>query len=344
MGLKVLDITFDKVIDSHVLFIKVDYGFALKHLYPRVNQLDFQRNKLKTKLYETLKRDIIDGCIMPPITIAIINEDNEPNTKNLSDWKSYLNENLDSSFVLDGIQRLSTLDRAKEDEWFDDTTALYASVLICKSMNKLLYRMITLNNGQKPMSTRHQIEILAENTLDFDSLPVSISTEKNRKRVSSKEEVTMKKSDLVQAYIAFASNSTNIDNQKIIEEKMDELIASQIIDSNLESRTTEFTDVIDFVARISQDSTSVRKWFNTPNNLIAFCASMAHNMDKVSNETVASFEEAINTLDDAFDNIDISKIRLGAARRRAVKYYFDSFDKLKHEDEFIVLDRISEVI
>ena len=47
---------------------------------------------------------------------------------------------------------------------------LYANLLICESMDRLLYRMITLNNGQKPMSARHQIEILAGNIFDFDHL------------------------------------------------------------------------------------------------------------------------------------------------------------------------------
>ena len=48
-------------------------------------------------------------------------------------------------------------------------------------MDRLLYRMITLNNGQKPMTARHQIEILASNIFDFDSLPILSVTEKESK-------------------------------------------------------------------------------------------------------------------------------------------------------------------
>lgn len=47
-------------------------------------------------------------------------------------------------------------------------------------MDRLLYRMITLNNGQKPMSARHQIEILASNMFDFDKLPILAVSEKNK--------------------------------------------------------------------------------------------------------------------------------------------------------------------
>jgi hypothetical protein len=72
------------------------------------------------------------------------------------------------------------------------------------------------------MTARHQIEILANNVYDFETLSIKVRTEKERKRATKG---AFKKADIVKAYIAFLSNSTNIDNRKIIEQKMDELVA-----------------------------------------------------------------------------------------------------------------------
>ncbi len=46
----------------------------------------------------------------------------------------------------------------------------------------------------------------------------------------------MNKENLIKGYLAYISNSVNIDNQKIIEEKMNELIADKILNSNIASK------------------------------------------------------------------------------------------------------------
>lgn len=41
------------------------------------------------------------------------------------------------------------------------------------------------------------------------------------------------KADIIKAYIAFLSGLDNIENQKIIDDKMDELIAEKVLDSDI---------------------------------------------------------------------------------------------------------------
>ncbi len=53
--------------------------------------------------------------------------------------------------------------------------------------------MVTLNNGQKPMTARHQIEILAESIYDFTAYSFKIITEKEN---FSKYERAFKKADM----------------------------------------------------------------------------------------------------------------------------------------------------
>ena len=64
------------------------------------------------------------------------------------------------------------------------------------------------------MSARHQIEILAGNIFDFDALPILSVTEKEKKSKKKIDEDTMNKESLIKGYLAYVSNSINIDNQK----------------------------------------------------------------------------------------------------------------------------------
>ena len=62
-------------------------------------------------------------------------------------------------------------------------------------MDRLLYRMITLNNGQKPMTARHQIEILASNIFDFGTY--RFSDYRKRSKNKRKSDDTMSQEVLI---------------------------------------------------------------------------------------------------------------------------------------------------
>lgn len=339
--LTIFDCAFDEVIESYFVDLKVDYKFALEHFLPRISKLDFQRNPLSKKFYERLEEDILDGCIMPPITIAIMEDVNSEMDN--TEWRTFIESNIEKSFVLDGIQRLSTLKNASKVEKFNFERPLYVNVLVCKSMNKLLYRMITLNNGQKSMSARHQIEILADKIINFDSFDIQIISEKAKDK-KDPTKVSLNKEDIIKAYLAFMSDSINIDNQKIIEERMDSLLTDKIMQSNLNTRETEFSDVIAFISNNMHAEEELKKWMSIPNNLIGFSASSANNFNKYNLLDPEHLKKGIELFENAFNGIDVSKIQLGKSRRRMVKYFFDKFDTLSVISEDELLDRISQEI
>ena len=238
--------SYDEVIRSVYLTVMADYAFALDNLVPLIDKLDFQRSPLRKTFYSRLERDIIDGCIMPFLTIAI--------NKDIKGKKFYTNNNqneledlLKTAFVLDGIQRLNTLSRVANKPGFDSSRPIFFNILICGSMDRLLYRMVTLNNGQRPMTARHQIEILAQNMLDFSNIPLDTITEKQSKSDINRNEAgsQVAKDTLIKSYIAYISHSVNIDNQKIIESKMDELIRT--ISWILISRLAMYSFLISFI-------------------------------------------------------------------------------------------------
>lgn len=331
MSLKVLDITQDKVIGSPYVTIRVTYKYAIEKLYPLINRLEFQRNTLKKEYYERLKKDIKDGCIMPSITIAfddkkIFNEFEKENATEL------IEANIENAFILDGIQRINTLHEAfvESEGQLDLSKPLYASIIISDSMNKLLYRMIVLNNGQKPMSTRHQIEILVGKTLSQfgPNLEEIVVTEKDAKRNDGKKKI---KSDVLsKAYLAYSSSSIDIDNQKIIEEKLDEIVSRKIVTSDIKNNNVDLFDLLTFILNICSEAHShednLVPWFNNENNLIGLFAGISKNNEFIGYMNYERMKHLIDNIDYALKIMNVSKIKVSKERRSVVSKFTDKYE------------------
>ena len=201
--------------------------------------------------------------------------------------------------------------------------------------------MITLNNGQKPMSARHQIDVLADAFFDFDGIDLNLVAEKGKGRVRAPE--SFKKADFVKGYVAYLSGSVNIDNQKIIEEKMDELIASKIIDSDIPTSNVEFMDIVELVNKFSK-SDHLRDWIRIQNNFIGFCVGAKASAIALKSIKVVNIAESVANFEQAFSSINVSKVNLGKVRRELVAYFFQNYSGLSKLDEFELLDKISDRI
>lgn len=127
-----------------------------------LNDNEYQRKRVKNSgsIYSLLKKDLVVGCIMPPIVLAYC--DSLPE----GDLVKNLKENCHKLKILDGLQRSYTIKELVEEVRGDadkaDALNNTIRVEIYVGLNKigLLYRMLTLNTGQTPMSVRHQIEII----------------------------------------------------------------------------------------------------------------------------------------------------------------------------------------
>lgn len=340
MTIEFFSLDQDEVINGYVSAATSSYSFALEHLLPLIGRLDIQRNTLKTKFYTRLEQDIVTGCVMPPITVALVHSFNSKDLT-LADVGSFVLDHLDEAFILDGIQRLNTLRRASVYEKFNPDRVLHINFVIANSKDKLLYRMITLNNGQKAMSARHQIEILADTFFEFSDMPLKLVAEKGNGRVRAPE--TFKKADFVKGYVAYLSGSVNIDNQKIIEEKMDELIASRIIDSDIPSKKNEFSDIVEAVNRFSE-SAFLRDWIRVQNNFIGFCVGAADVVNIFKEGGLEEIERSIRSFEQVFDSVNVSKVNIGKVRRELVQQYIKNFQALEGLDEFELLDWLSNWI
>src|SRR5690606_22739146 len=110
--MEIFNIANDQVINGICGLGETDYAYTLDHVLPLINKLDEQRKFLDSKFYKRLERDILLGCLMPPLTLAFVIKEGE--IRNIDDLREYVNKNIGSGFILDGIQRLSTLRRASD--------------------------------------------------------------------------------------------------------------------------------------------------------------------------------------------------------------------------------------
>ncbi|MCB0398422.1 MAG: hypothetical protein KDD26_02150 [Winogradskyella sp.] len=321
----------DLVIDGYFATGRVTYKYAIDNLIELTDKLHFQRKLQNERFYSRLEIDIQEGCIMPAITIAFVDDvviENKPTIKQINELISV---RIKNSFILDGIQRLNTLKRIakKETSKLDTERFMYVNVIVCPSKDNLLYRMVTLNNGQKPMTARHQIEMLASTLYEFKGFGIDVYSEKETQGIRPKR--AFKKSDLINAYIAFLSNTTNLDNKKIIEEKLDELVARKIIEYKLPNVGYDFSSVLQLLGRLSQ-SEYVETWLRNGNNLMGFVVALRTKFLEFKDMPVDQIKAAIEKYETAFKNINVSKIKLSRERRKLAAFYFSNFESLSHLD------------
>ena len=343
MSIIINSIVDDLVINSKFITGQTNYEYAVNNLYPLIDRLPIQRNLQNPSFYSRLRLDLLKGCVMPPITLAIISDKNILPTK-ISDAEKYINNNIKGAFILDGIQRVSALYRTYREpeieKKLDLKRPLFVNILICKSMDNLLYRMITLNNGQKPMSANHQIEILLGNIYSFNELEIVIQTEKEKGK-KGKYEHAFDKSNVIKGYLAFLANSTAIDNKKIIDSKMDELIAKKIIDSKITEEDIEYSGVICIINRFS-NSDYLKKWFDNANNIIGFSVGIRKSYNIINKVETGDFETAIIEFEKAFKGLNLSTIKLSRERRNLTEYYISHFKELSNKEELDLLDVLNE--
>jgi hypothetical protein len=318
----------DDVIKSSVASAATDYGYSLDSLFPLLDRFGEQRKTQNKKFYSRLRNDILSGCIMPPITLAFVNE-SLSSSCDRSNIESYVNNNIKDGYILDGMQRLNTLRDASHDPAFDRTRPLFVTIIIAERYDLLLYRMITLNNGQKPMTARHQIEMLTQGAIDLSGLSIQVVTEKETE--GTKVHGAFRKSDIVEAYTAYLTDSVNNQNSKIIESKLDEIIVGKVMDSDISEADISFSDILKQVDRLSS-SIYLRDWLRQVNNLIGFTVGAKRSLPLISSWEIEKAESVVKTFERAFEAINPSKVNVGKSRRELSAYFIQLAEKFADAD------------
>lgn len=243
--------------------------------------------------------------------------------------EEYINGNIEDGYILDGMQRLNTLHEASQNEGFRETRPLHVNIIISEKYDLLLYRMITLNNGQKPMTARHQIEMLTKGAIDLSNFGIPVVTEKETE--GTKFPGAFRMSDIVEAYTAYLTNNVNNQNKRIIEAKLDEILVGRVMDSDITEARVSFADILGEVERASV-TLAAKNFFRQANNLIGFTVGARSSMDAIRLLSPNDFSEQVDKFERAFDAINPSKVNVGKFRRELASFFFENIEDFRNKD------------
>lgn len=229
--------TIDKKIDTINYIIELTYREYLEFAERIISNNKYQRKRVRSSIsiYSQLKEDMKFGCIMPPVVLAIDSRDMPEEGLNRNNIKDYLGKSL----ILDGLQRTFTLidaynDLVREEE---DTSSFLENKLraeVYGGINRfgLLYRMLTLNTGQTPMTLRHQIEILYSN-YDISIENVTLIREVEATKPNNFGEYRFQ--DIIEGFVSYLQSSyLPITRSTVLETiKTLETISNENIDEDL---------------------------------------------------------------------------------------------------------------
>lgn len=327
--LEPLHISRDLVIKSAFISAVTNFDYAIENIFPLLDRFEEQRKAQSKKFYDRLRNDIVSGCVMPPITLAFVNSDLSTETDS-GVLRDFINHNIADGYILDGMQRMITLKDASTLNGYIGTRTLYVNVIIAERYDLLLYRMITLNNGQKPMTARHQIEMLTKGAIDISGMPLEVVSEKQTELTKIRNAFRM--SDIAEAYTAYLSNSLHNQNTKIIESKLDEILVGRVMESDITNAEYTFPEILSEISRL-QSVEKNKDWLRQVNNIIGFTVGAKRSLGDIRGITPEEFGRKIDIFEVAFDAINTSKVNVGKYRRELSRRYIERIAELKFFDQ-----------
>lgn len=294
----------DSRIDADNYSLVMTIGEYYDLVKDSLNDNEYQRKRVRnsSSFYSLLKKDLIQGCIMPPIVLALCEP--LPSACDILDIIKSYGKKIK---ILDGLQRSYTIKEIVREHnnslWIDSNplnNKIRVEVYVGIDKLGILYRMLTLNAGQTPMTARHQIEIIYSDYKDSCDVPgVRFLTETDGGTPNDIGEYKFR--DVVEGFTSFLQKDyLTLDRREILENARDlERIASFATDKNL---FYNFVDVyhhfvykmnsLDNYERIELDleercklsaapyANSFVKLFNKSQSLTGFGCALADLKDK----------------------------------------------------------------
>jgi hypothetical protein len=292
VSLKILGLAQDKRTDTPVVYAQIPISEFLPLVGTEFESFAIQRRREKHKTYERMKKDLIAGALLPSITLAVKPE-RVAAIRPLHAASDYQQLAISLSQpggvnILDGLQRTYIIkDLQDEGVELNADQTLHLEFWLEESINNLVYRIIVLNAGQKPMSMRHQIELLFSTLKQrledkITSLEIYRERDQTRRRRSKKFALDR----LASAYQSYITRSPEVSRENVVAQQ---IIEADAMDASEEELTTEFNsflrllarycDLDDHVCRIyvqqddEGDIPTGANWFGSENVLQSFFAA-----------------------------------------------------------------------
>ena len=250
-----------------IVYAQISIADYLSLVGENFSDFEIQRKRQKHKAYKRMKSDIIKGALLPTITLAIkpefVDEIVEIMEADPDDF-GVLGKALAKPGkinILDGLQRTFILKEIQEESFtFSDGHQLLIEFWLEKEIKHLIYRLIVLNAGQKPMSMRHQVELLfmtIKEKLESEIDGLEIFLEKEGRRRNHPKKYPLDR--LVTAFESFLTKTPEINRENIIAQQM---IESDIFDSTEEELGSRFEQFKEYLSIYSEIDNAAYKVYN----------------------------------------------------------------------------------
>ena len=358
MTFTILGTAFDVRTGTPVVYSQMSIPEYLAIVGTKFEDFRLQRRREKHKAYGRLQADIRGGALLPSITLAVkpeivpnilpAYEAFKEDPSNAGSLAAALNT-PGTVDILDGLQRTYIMrDLADEGAEFKDGQRILVEFWLERDLHNLIYRIIVLNAGQKPMSIKHQLEMLFASLEEsiLRQLPgVEIYLERDATRRSRPKKFAFHV--IVSAYQAMITGSPELQKDNIIANELMESSVLEMGETALSEQFDRFVDTLrqyvefdeqtyriyssmaeagesqeaDGSPRSSEygTSTSLANWFATDNVMISFFAALAQfgtgePRRKRVGEALKRLGETLSASTDGSDPLglaDFNKLRSG---------------------------------
>lgn len=315
-SLEIIGYTTDFRTNTNILYAQIKINEYLDLVGKDFDRFEIQRKKEKHKGYNRLKNDIEKGTLIPTITLAI-----EPSS--VKSFKALLLEKnskkiveelitiTDKIYILDGLQRTYIIsDLKSKGAVFNEEQRLLLEIWFEEDIKHLIYRLIVLNSGQKPMSMRHQIELLfitMRETIIKNVAGLKVLEEKEEENRINPKEFPFER--LVTAYKSFLTKSPEADKDNIVAERMKEADMLESDEQFLSEPFIKFSEYLGFYCLLDEQAYRIyigsaqnkyRNWFADANVIQAFFAALSKYSSNEKREEIAL--KAVHKLIDELKN------------------------------------------
>lgn len=290
MEVKILGTAKDLRTQTPVIYAQCDIPSYLSLVGEEFASFSIQRKREKFTAYTRLKADIVNGTLLPTITLALPIESSNlvrtvVDSGDLQEVKKIVQSSTPLN-ILDGLQRTFILKEILESgHSFPQDQLIHLEIRAEPDLDHLIYRIIVLNAGQKPMSMRHQIEILSlslRKTLineieRLELVPEADGGRRTRARRYSLDKVSS-------GYHAYLLKSPEVDKQNVVAQRLSE---QAVLQQDVEQFGVQFGEFVEFFrlycelddavesTQASGEGPSATNWLGNENTLNAFFAAVA---------------------------------------------------------------------
>ncbi|WP_434167742.1 hypothetical protein [Peribacillus frigoritolerans] len=329
MDINVIGTAKDFRTDTDIIYATILIDDYLELVGEDFSEFYIQRKKENHKAYKRLERDILAGTLLPSITLAIkpdyVSEISEIiKRKDFQELEKALSKKGIVN-ILDGLQRTYILKELKKsNKEFKEGQTLLLEFWLEDDIKHLIYRLIVLNSGQKPMSMRHQVELLfltIKETLEKDIEGLEIYLERDEGRRDRPRKYSLDR--LVTAYQSFMTKSPEVKRDNIVAAKM---VEDEILDSDEESLDDNFKAFKRYLEVYADLDTEMNKiykngkanWFADENVMNSFFAALS-DFGSISDSRRKRIDTALNNLLNVIKNSESEEDPLALEKFNEIK-------------------------